>query len=215
MVLGENSFWFRFRSAIQFLPLWSMDDKAEAEPKTVLGTKYYHYYCWQGTPPDDQKLHPSRTRWGGGRLRPLGPTTGFTILTYWQRKLTQTCSTYIFVMFYHQNNFLSTLLRFKHRDERVRLWQLKLSKVVNSQIWSLDIHKWSVSVVSDSPWMFLFVGMHVTSRLSFPSCLPWFRFRPPSRHYHVREGTWTGSLLCAWYRTLTIGQVSIDYCFIE
>ena len=40
MVLGESSFWFRFRSTIQFLPLWSMDVKAEAEPKPLLA-KYY------------------------------------------------------------------------------------------------------------------------------------------------------------------------------
>ena len=40
MVLGESSFWFRFRSTIQFLPLWSMDDKAEAEPRPLLA-KYY------------------------------------------------------------------------------------------------------------------------------------------------------------------------------
>ena len=41
MVPGESSFWFPFRSTIQFLPLWSMDDKAEAEPKPLLA-KYYH-----------------------------------------------------------------------------------------------------------------------------------------------------------------------------
>ena len=40
IVLGENSFWFRFRFTIQFLPLWSIDDKAEAEPKTA-PAKYY------------------------------------------------------------------------------------------------------------------------------------------------------------------------------
>ena len=40
MVLGKSNFGFRYRSIIQFLPLWSMDDKAEAEPKTVLA-KYY------------------------------------------------------------------------------------------------------------------------------------------------------------------------------
>ena len=34
IVLVESSFWLRFRSTIQFLPLWSMDDKAEAEPKS-------------------------------------------------------------------------------------------------------------------------------------------------------------------------------------
>ena len=34
-VLGDSSFWFRFRSLIQFLPLWSMDDKAETEPNTI------------------------------------------------------------------------------------------------------------------------------------------------------------------------------------
>ena len=42
MVLGESSFWFRFPFIIQFLPLWSMDDKAEAEPKIVLA-KYYEW----------------------------------------------------------------------------------------------------------------------------------------------------------------------------
>ena len=42
VVLGENSFWFRFRSTIQFLPLWSMDDKAEVEPKIALA-KYQYY----------------------------------------------------------------------------------------------------------------------------------------------------------------------------
>ena len=40
IVLGEGTFWFRFRSIIQFLALWSMDEKAEAEPKTALD-KYY------------------------------------------------------------------------------------------------------------------------------------------------------------------------------
>ena len=40
IVLGESSFWFRFPSIIQFFTLWSMDDKAEAEPKTALA-KYY------------------------------------------------------------------------------------------------------------------------------------------------------------------------------
>ena len=36
IVLDEGTFWFRFRSIIQFLALWSMDEKAEAEPKTSL-----------------------------------------------------------------------------------------------------------------------------------------------------------------------------------
>ena len=31
-----------WRSLIQFLPLWSMEDKAEAEPKTPF-VKYYQY----------------------------------------------------------------------------------------------------------------------------------------------------------------------------
>ena len=35
LVLGESSFRVRFRSVIQFLPLWSMDDKAEAEPNLL------------------------------------------------------------------------------------------------------------------------------------------------------------------------------------
>ena len=30
------------RSIMQFLPLWSMDDKAEAEPKTAVAE---HYHC--------------------------------------------------------------------------------------------------------------------------------------------------------------------------
>ena len=40
MVLGDSNFYFRFRSIIQFLPLWYMDDKAEAEIKTALA-KYH------------------------------------------------------------------------------------------------------------------------------------------------------------------------------
>ena len=40
MVLGDSNFEFRFRSIIQFLLLWSMDDKAEAEFKIALA-KYY------------------------------------------------------------------------------------------------------------------------------------------------------------------------------
>ena len=40
MVLGNSNFYFRFHSVIQFFPLWSMDDKTEAEPKTALA-KYY------------------------------------------------------------------------------------------------------------------------------------------------------------------------------
>ena len=43
MALGKSSFRFRFRPIIQFLPMWSMDDKAEGEPKTVLA-KYYRFY---------------------------------------------------------------------------------------------------------------------------------------------------------------------------
>ena len=51
---------------------------------------------------------------GRGPPRPLGSTTGFTIPTYWQRKLTQTCSTYIFAMFTTRTNvFFSTLHQFK------------------------------------------------------------------------------------------------------
>ena len=40
IVHGEGNFWFRFRSIIQFLPLWSIDDKAEADPKTALAQFY-------------------------------------------------------------------------------------------------------------------------------------------------------------------------------
>ena len=36
IVLGEGNFWFRFRLFIQFLPLWSMDEKSEAKPKIAL-----------------------------------------------------------------------------------------------------------------------------------------------------------------------------------
>ena len=36
VVLIEGSFWFRFHSIIQFLPLWSILDKAEAEPKIAV-----------------------------------------------------------------------------------------------------------------------------------------------------------------------------------
>ena len=36
IVLSDISFWFRFRSIIQFLAPWSVDDKAEAELKTVV-----------------------------------------------------------------------------------------------------------------------------------------------------------------------------------
>ena len=35
MVLVKSKFWFRFRLFIQFLPLWSMNDKAEAEQKLL------------------------------------------------------------------------------------------------------------------------------------------------------------------------------------
>ena len=35
IVLGEGIFWFRFRLFIQFLALWSMDEKAEAEPTQI------------------------------------------------------------------------------------------------------------------------------------------------------------------------------------
>ena len=47
IVLSESSFWFRFRSVIQFLPLWSMDDKAEAELKTVFAKYYEPIHCVQ------------------------------------------------------------------------------------------------------------------------------------------------------------------------
>ena len=40
IVLGDGNFWFRFHLFIQFLALWSMDEKAEAEPKIALA-KYY------------------------------------------------------------------------------------------------------------------------------------------------------------------------------
>ena len=43
MVLVDSNFEFRFRSIMQFSPLWSMDDKAEVEPKITLD-KYYQ--CW-------------------------------------------------------------------------------------------------------------------------------------------------------------------------
>ena len=36
IVLGKGNFWFRFCLFIQFLTLCSMDEKAEAEPKTAL-----------------------------------------------------------------------------------------------------------------------------------------------------------------------------------
>ena len=36
MVLGESNFEFRFRSIILFLPLLSMDEKQETEPKSAL-----------------------------------------------------------------------------------------------------------------------------------------------------------------------------------
>ena len=36
LVLGDSNFCFRFRFIIQFLPLSSMDNKAETEPKTAL-----------------------------------------------------------------------------------------------------------------------------------------------------------------------------------
>ena len=45
-VLDESSFWFRFRSIIQFLQLWSMADKAEAEPKTALSKYYQQFMPW-------------------------------------------------------------------------------------------------------------------------------------------------------------------------
>ena len=41
MVLGDSKFEFRFRSSIQFLPLWSMDDRAEAEFRIAVA-KYHH-----------------------------------------------------------------------------------------------------------------------------------------------------------------------------
>ena len=40
MVLYDSNFWFRFRSIIQFLPLWSMDDNAEAEQKNAVDQYY-------------------------------------------------------------------------------------------------------------------------------------------------------------------------------
>ena len=33
IVLGEGNFWFRFRLFVQFLVLWSMDEKVEVEPE--------------------------------------------------------------------------------------------------------------------------------------------------------------------------------------
>ena len=51
MVLGESNFLFRFRLFIQFLPLWSMDEKVEAEPNTAVA-KYYQrsipVFCKRG-----------------------------------------------------------------------------------------------------------------------------------------------------------------------
>ena len=54
IVLGEGNFWFRFRLFIQFLALWSMDEKvgkvdnrAEAEFKIAL-VKYYQYLHFLG-----------------------------------------------------------------------------------------------------------------------------------------------------------------------
>ena len=41
IVLGEGNLWYRFCLFIQFLPLWSMDEKAEAEPKIALA-KHCH-----------------------------------------------------------------------------------------------------------------------------------------------------------------------------
>ena len=35
IVLGEGNFWFRFGLFIQFLALWSMDEKAEANHKLL------------------------------------------------------------------------------------------------------------------------------------------------------------------------------------
>ena len=43
IILGESSFWFCFRSVIQFLPFWAMDDKAQAETKIALAK----YYLWK------------------------------------------------------------------------------------------------------------------------------------------------------------------------
>ena len=45
-VLDESSFWFRLRSIVQFLPLWSKDDKAEAEPQTALDKYYQQFMPW-------------------------------------------------------------------------------------------------------------------------------------------------------------------------
>ena len=43
VVLVKNNFLFGFQFVIQFLPLSSMDEKEEAEPKIALD-KYYLYY---------------------------------------------------------------------------------------------------------------------------------------------------------------------------
>ena len=40
IVLGKGNFWFYFRLFIQFLALWSMDEKAESK---IALAKYYHY----------------------------------------------------------------------------------------------------------------------------------------------------------------------------
>ena len=44
IVLVKSSFWFRFRLFIQPLALWSIDEKAEAEPKVALGEYYQSVY---------------------------------------------------------------------------------------------------------------------------------------------------------------------------
>ena len=49
MVLGDSSFWFRFRSIMLVLLLWSMDDKAEAEPKTALAEWYQWHFLQSNT----------------------------------------------------------------------------------------------------------------------------------------------------------------------
>ena len=48
IVLGEGNVWFRFHLFIPFLALWSMDEKAKAEPKFALA-KYYRYKAHSST----------------------------------------------------------------------------------------------------------------------------------------------------------------------
>ena len=44
ILLVQSSFWFRFRCIIQFLPLWSVNDRAEAEFKIVVAKYYSNNY---------------------------------------------------------------------------------------------------------------------------------------------------------------------------